>query len=572
MKNNIKNLTLVVATIFLSACNLDYFPNDEVSVPQMTKTYEGLCTLTDGNYATLKADMEYKGSSSTSYTFVRRGLEMLEFSADEVFISGRTSSTIWQAYTMEHTDALQNVQYVWWNLYYCIMGANSVMESITDETDVQMAYLKGENYFLRAFCHLMLCNLYAWPYSHNEGKEPGVVLRLSSGAADNLTRATVGECYDQIEKDLKEAIRLMSLGGKRRGNNGYASKEAAQGLLTRVYLHMGKNQECVDLVNEMLGGADASSKLTSTEQFPTYFANTLTYPETLWCIAYTPLEGADLGKSLYAGMIYKDAATDAGWGEAFTADPLLDLFERYPEDLRYSVYILPQVKDPSTYKVRYPVPGEDYRAARSNASAKATKVGDEFQFKAGDATVTTFTEIENTYPVRYAMIDGQKTRVRVTPTMDEVNTFPRYYCTKFSFQDGNAMLASPSFVRWGELILNRAEAYAKLEKTDLALADVNAIRKRAGIREDGMFTMDNMKKRGYPTALDVVLDERHLELAYEGFRTLDLIRNKRDIDRQYAGIHTWEVVKYNDPKILYPIPFDEVSVSHIEQNQLTYQK
>lgn len=565
-KNSFKTLLLGVCALALTACNLDFFPNDEVSLPQLSGTYEGLCKLTDGNYATLKTDMEYKGSSSTSYIFVRRAMEMLAFSGDELIISGRTSSTIWQAYTMEHTSDLRNVQYVWWNLYFCITGANTVIEAITDESDVRNAYLKGENYFLRAFSHLMLCNLYAWPYSHGRDNL-GVPLRLTAGMPETITRATVGECYDQIEADLKEAIRLMSLGGQRRGNNGYASKEAAQGLLARIYLHEERNQECIDLINEMLGGADISSKLASTAEFPTYYRNTLTHPETLWAIGYTAQEGSRYGQSLYAGMLYMDPATGIGWGEAYPSDVLMDLYERYPEDLRYSSYIHPKVLNEEGYKARYTVKGDDYRDARANIYVTATKSGDEYSFTTPEGnTVTTYTEIENTYPVRYGDVNGEKMRIRICGTLEQRNSFPIFYVSKFCHQDGIAMLGSPSFVRWGELVLNRAEAYAKLGQDDKALADVNVIRRRAGIREEGMFTKANMASRGYATVLDVVLEERHLELAFEGFRTLDLIRNKRDIDRQFAGIHSWEVVKYNDPKILYPIPFDEVSVSGLQQN------
>lgn len=40
-------------------------------------------------------------------------------------------------------------------------------------------------------------------------------------------------------------------------------------------------------------------------------------------------------------------------------------------------------------------------------------------------------------------------------------------------------------------------------------------------------TAANMAGRGYPTVLDAVLDERRLELYYEGFRVLDLVRNQR---------------------------------------------
>ena len=93
------------------------------------------------------------------------------------------------------------------------------------------------------------------------------------------------------------------------------------------------------------------------------------------------------------------------------------------------------------------------------------------------------------------------------------------------------------------------------------------LRKRAGLPNEAMMTQANMAERGYTDVLDVVLDERRMELAFEGFRTLDVYRNRRSLDRRYAGVHTWEVIDPDDPKILYPIPYDEVTVSGIQQNQ-----
>lgn len=553
----------IFAMISLQSCDMSYFPSDEVNPDQLSQTYEGLCIMTDGNYTMLKENMEYQGSKSTSYTFVRRGLEMAAFPADELIISGRTSSTIFEAYTMERISTLKNVNYIWWCLYKVIMGANSVMESIPEGQGSQYDYLKGENYFLRAFCHLYLCNLYAHPYSFGR-ENPGVILRLSSNTSGEISRATVGECFDQIEADLKEAIRLMEK-GNRRGNNGYASADAAKGLLTRVLLYEERYDEVIALVNDMLGGASPESKLMTKEEFPTYFANTLTARETLFCVAYTSQEVAVLGQSLFAGMLYTDPVSGVGWGEAYPSDPMIDLFERYPEDLRYSEYIVPQIYDENQWVVRYAGEGEDARDARPNLILKADKVGDEFKFTTAEGeTCTTFTETEHTYPVRYAKIAGVKTRVRATKQMETRYSFPKYFVKKFSGQDGLAMGASPSFVRWAEVLLNRAEAYAKTGQSQKALDDVNILRRRAGIPEDGLFSANNM--HGYADAFEAVLDERHLELAFEGFRMMDLVRNKKDIDRRFVGLHTWEVVPYDADKILYPIPFDEISVSHIEQN------
>ena len=141
---------------------------------------------------------------------------------------------------------------------------------------------------------------------------------------------------------------------------------------------------------------------------------------------------------------------------------------------------------------------------------------------------------------------------------------PIYYVSKFSYQDGDPMLSSPVISRWGEVILNRAEAYARLGQDAKALEDVNVIRTRAGIPAEGMFAAGNM--HGYTSALDVVLDERRLELAFEGHRLFDLIRNKKQVNREFPGAQPWEIVEPTDDRFQYPIPNNEWTVSGIEQN------
>jgi hypothetical protein len=71
---------------------------------------------------------------------------------------------------------------------------------------------------------------------------------------------------------------------------------------------------------------------------------------------------------------------------------------------------------------------------------------------------------------------------------------------------------------------------------------------------------------GYTSVIDIVMDERRLELAFEGHRMFDVYRNKQGMDRHYPGLQAWKTVNYTDPHILYPIPNAEWTVSGIEQN------
>ena len=168
----------------------------------------------------------------------------------------------------------------------------------------------------------------------------------------------------------------------------------------------------------------------------------------------------------------------------------------------------------------------------------------------------------------YVTVGGEKTRAYVDVKTESFNTCPAFMCKKFASPTNAAhpLLSSPVMLRWGEVILNRAEAYAKTGNEQGALDDVNALRRRAGLPEEALYTLDNYREAGYSSVLDVVLDERRLELCFEGQRAFDVFRNGRSLDRRFAGVQPWEVVDCDDPRILYRIPYDEISVSGIPQN------
>ncbi len=175
---------------------------------------------------------------------------------------------------------------------------------------------------------------------------------------------------------------------------------------------------------------------------------------------------------------------------------------------------------------------------------------------------------EHLEDVRWKYID---TLYKDDGTVMTKNGIPIFYITKFSFQDGDPNLSSPVMFRISEMYLNRAEAYAKMGDEAKALADVNEIRKNRGL-EGSLYTSVPSGK----TLLDVVLEERRIELAFEGQRIFDLVRNHRDIVRKYWGYHIKGiqvpdidpnnpptgypelVIPWNDPSVLYYIPADEI--------------
>ncbi|MFV0538432.1 MAG: RagB/SusD family nutrient uptake outer membrane protein [Dysgonomonas sp.] len=550
-----KIIILIVVTLSMISCEMDYLPNDKLTPEQVEQDPSSAEYITEGNYAMFKDQMEYMGQTYTGNTYVRHYLQMSEFIGDNVCLAGRTSDPLYEALTYKRAANLYNISYLWWCGYKIINGANSVIESVQDGASVEADYLKGENYFIRAIVNFHFSTLWSKHYSLGRDNM-GIVLRKSSSDTETK-RATVGEVYDLIVSDLENAIRLMSQ-GERRGNAGYISKAAAQGLLSRVYLYMGENEKVISLVDDMLGGASPESKLEPSNTYPDYFANALNSVETLWAVAHTVRESR--GASSIGSMYLTDGQ---GWGEIYASDPMLDLLDRNKNDLR-NKFIKPKTISDTNYMIRWAIPGDDDFYQNELRDVTLDTDVNKYYFMEGSSKVYVEKETVNGYEQNYINLNGEKLRVRLSLKMENRYGWPKYFVTKFSYQDGDPMLSSPVMLRWAEVILNRAEAYAKTNNTDKALEDVNVIRRRAGLSGNQLFSKTNMQ--GYTSVLDVVLDERRLELSFEGHRAFDIYRNKLSLDRRFSGVQTWEVVEPTDNRLQYLIPLDEITTSGIPQN------
>jgi hypothetical protein len=357
-----------------------------------------------------------------------------------------------------------------------------------------------------------------------------------------------------------------------------------------VYLYMGMNDECIAECNELMDHAPSS--VTSGYDYADYPTHTYDHPETIWCLRLDNNDdwAGEHAEASIASMYIKDGN---GWGEHYMSDILMDNFLRYPQDKRFTSYIgfttanlsYPVAMASGKVTVVFPIRVNEKTNARSDAFAfDCTVNGDgsvDFtyqskNYKAVPTTVNTYTE----YYVQDASFPGEKldgkARVFIRPNTNRSagvrnnmgGDYLIYYCSKFSYQDGLPMMTSPVFLRWGEVVLNRAEAYAKKGGMDAqAIADVKLIRDRAGLTGDAEMTLANYASRGYATVLDLVLDERRKELCYEGHRAFDVFRNNLPMDRRFVGCHDWEILQPNDPRIAMLIPLDEINTSGIAQNK-----
>jgi tetratricopeptide (TPR) repeat protein len=175
----------------------------------------------------------------------------------------------------------------------------------------------------------------------------------------------------------------------------------------------------------------------------------------------------------------------------------------------------------------------------------------------------------NKYPedARHSFIELQLAENGVD-TLKRGNV-PKLFVNKHVMQEGVINLSSPVMLRLAEMYLNRAEANAKLGNDDLAIDDVNVIRDRAGLSGTALYTVSDLK--GHASVLDVVLEERRLELAFEAHRPLDLFRNNRPLVRAYIGFHSPDrfnqTILPTSEQVIFYIPEREIIVNpNLDQN------
>jgi len=498
-----KNKLLIIAAACLmlqtyTGCKLEDNPTNAVTTASLATTSDGLLNAVNGAYALFKDHEVFEGTTDDNNMYLRQYFQMSDFASDDVVCGQITTDPFYLTFSLGFTPTQVNAAYFWYISYKIISDANTVIEAgskISNPTSAQQQLI-GECYFLRAFCHFNLVRFFAEPYTVNSSA-PGIILRTATTDPSSKARSSVKDVYAQVIADGLKASQLMTDASSR--GVSYANKEAAEALLSRVYLYEADYANTITYSNAVIN----SGKFTesSAANFKTLFANAQANSETIFCIAFTTLD--DYGKfGSVASQYYSNG--NSGWGEEYASQPLRDLYAQNPQDVRTS-YI------------------DDDVDSTSGAQ----------QYK---------------------------------------NGIPIYYVTKFSFQGGSPTLSSPVMFRLSEMYLNRAEAEANQGQTSAALTDVDFIRSNRGL--SGALYNGNVPTG--ETALDVVLLERRLELAFEADRTFTVYRNKQSMNKTYWGYHLQGlqaadinlsvaptnypnmIIPYTSTKIIYYIPQAEI--------------
>ena len=101
--------------------------------------------------------------------------------------------------------------YAWYYYYSIVGGANTIIANIdnAEGTDSEKNFIKASALTFRAYAFEKLIHYYCWRWQDsNNGASQGLVLRLDESTG-SLEYSTLAQTYEQIYKDLDEAISLF---------------------------------------------------------------------------------------------------------------------------------------------------------------------------------------------------------------------------------------------------------------------------------------------------------------------------------------------------------------------------
>jgi hypothetical protein len=434
-------------------------------------------------------------------SYVRSNHFLVEYPGDEIAQGQNSSDDLSRAYRYNHLTPGSHGSAFWTQAYFVVGAANKIIAAIPDDATTDLRQLKGENLYLRAMMHFNLVRVFGRPYTQNNGDNPGVPLLTEDLTDEQKLTISRSKVSEVYASVINDLIKSAELMTTQK-SNPFASKEVANALLARVYLYMGDNAKAVEFADKVIGSGRYT--LLQGGAYSQYFrGEPEANTETIFCIRHTKTQDegySAIGSMYYSGDVSGNAANKGISGWG----------EIYASKKIYDFLS----QNPADLRLGFISPYKVNGVLQVNSSLS-------------------------------------------TPT-------PMYYINKYNLQEGIINLSSPVYLRLAEMYLVRAEANAKLGNTQVALDDINIIRKRAGLTGAALHTTASLAASG-KTALDVTLEERYLELAFEGHRAYDLFRNGRPMVRNYPGTHSLntspnninQTIPATDSRIIFYIPENE---------------
>lgn len=313
------NISLILASIFfLSSCSdfLDVESQEKVEAEDSEENYTpeqfvngiyGMFTDWDYGFAFLSlteiiSDNADKGSSPSDSGTDKNLFDELTFTS-----TAPSFASMWSRWYKTIGRATQAIEY-------------TEQYGLTDENYKNR--LIGESKFLRAVCYFWLVR--GWG---------DVTLQH----IDGVNRATKEEVYAFIEKDLTEAMEVLPASYSAT-DLGRATKGAAHGLLSKVYLYQKKWQEAYDAATEVINSSEYNYSLLDDYSM-IWREEGENSSESLFEIQARG-ESVAHGVQQYSQTQGARGTTGWGWGFNTPSENLLEAFNEEGDEIRRDATII----------------------------------------------------------------------------------------------------------------------------------------------------------------------------------------------------------------------------------------
>lgn len=296
MNKNIKNWLFVGASVaFMTACDsrLDVKPTQSIEESSALATSQDVEVTLIGAYDGLSSVNLYGGA-------VQYSGDLLGDDA-EVRFAG-TFSTLDELWRKVITTTNGQTQASWLQAYSTINRANNVLASLDKVEASKRASVEGQARFIRGLVYFDLVRLWAKAWGDGDNATNlGVPLVTTPTRVvtpeDSRSRATVAAVYTQVLDDLTKAESLLG----NISNAGFASKNAAQAILARVYLQQGNYAAARDAANRVI----SSNQFELASSFAEAFNDATNDGEMIYKVIVTDQDGGNDLNTFFAPSTFQ---------------------------------------------------------------------------------------------------------------------------------------------------------------------------------------------------------------------------------------------------------------------------
>ena len=253
------SILLIISLLVTTGCDnfLDITPTGRV-IPETAQDYRKLMT-----------EAYYLMPSSRGLTaFISDEIDMTSKNLDSY-----DKDTFLDLWLWNNVNPSGSTTYFDWEKYYkMIFRANTVIEnekSITNGTEAEINQIVGEAYMMRAYNHFILVNLYALPYnSETATSSTGIPLKLNSSMDEVLKPSSIAEVYASVLSDIDNAEKKLNVETWETGLNYRFNTLSVDALRSRVYLYMGRWEDCYNASERVLSKKNELVDLVSGRTLP----------------------------------------------------------------------------------------------------------------------------------------------------------------------------------------------------------------------------------------------------------------------------------------------------------------